>query len=365
MIRLPLIFFVLLSAAWALPLQKIALPPGFEIEVYVDGVPDAREMAMNDKGTLFVGTRKAGRVYAVRDTDGDLRPERVEVIAEGLFMPSGVAFRDGALYVAEVDRILRYGDIEASLPDAGEPQVVFDALPNKRHHGWKNIAFGPDGRLYIPVGVPCNVCNPPPPFGTIISVDLKSRESAVVARGVRNSVGFDWHPDTKEFWFTDNGRDLLGDDVPDDELNRVTEPGQHFGFPFFHGGDTADPVFGRHKDPDDYRRPATKLGAHVAALGMLFYRGKMFPKSYKNTIFIAEHGSWNRSKKVGYRVVAITLEGNRVVSARPFATGWLQGEEQWGRPVALLELEDGSLLLSDDYAGVIYRISYIEKTTKE
>jgi glucose/arabinose dehydrogenase len=363
--RLPLILFVLLSAAWSLPLEEIVLPPGFEIEGYVDDVPDARQMAMGDRGTLFVGTRKAGRVYAVRDTDGDGRPDRVEVIAEGLFMPSGVAFKGGALYVAEVDRILRYDDIEHSLPDVGEPQVVFDALPDKSHHGWRYIAFGPDGRLYISVGVPCNVCNPPPPFGTIISADLETKKTAVVARGVRNSVGFDWHPETKEFWFTDNGRDLLGDDAPDDELNRVTGPGQHFGFPFFHGGDTPDPVFGRRKDPDAYRRPSAKLGAHVAALGMHFYRGKMFPKSYKNAIFVAEHGSWNRSKKVGYRVNVITLKGSRVVDDRPFATGWLQGQKQWGRPVALLELEDGSLLVSDDYAGVIYRISYAGKKDEE
>jgi glucose/arabinose dehydrogenase len=362
----PLLFlFFLFANAFSLPLEKIALPDGFEIELYVGGVPDARQMAIGDKGTLFVGTRKAGRVYAVRDTNGDRRPDKVEVIAKGLFMPSGIAFKDGALYVAEVDRILRYDGIEASLPDTGEPRVVFDALPNRRRHGWRHIAFGPDGRLAISVGVPCNVCNPPPPFGTIISVDLETGKRRVLARGVRNSVGFDWHPVTRELWFTDNGRDLLGDDVPDDELNRVTKPGQHFGFPYFHGVDMPDPVFGRRKDPDDYRRPAAGLGAHVAALGMHFYRGKMFPSAYKNALFVAEHGSWNRSKKVGYRVNVITLEGDRVVSDRPFATGWLQGEKQWGRPVALLELEDGSLLVSDDYAGVIYRISYTGKKRGE
>jgi glucose/arabinose dehydrogenase len=325
MIRLLLFVFSVLSAALALPLEKVILPPGFEIEVYVDGVPDARQMAMGKKGTLFVGTREAGRIYAVRDTEGDRRPDTVEVIAEGLFMPSGIAFKDGSLYVAEVDRILRYDEVETSLPDVGEAQVVFDALPNKRRHGWRHIAFGPDGRLYISIGVPCNVCNPPPPFGTIISLDLTSKEVTLVARGVRNSVGFDWHPDTHEFWFTDNGRDLLGDDVPDDELNRVTAPAQHFGFPFFHGKDTPDPVFGRRKDPDDYRRPAAGLGAHVAALGMHFYHGRMFPKTYKNAIFIAEHGSWNRSEKVGYRVNVIRLEGSSVVSDRPFATGKSSG----------------------------------------
>jgi glucose/arabinose dehydrogenase len=237
--------------------------------------------------------------------------------------------------------------------------VVVDGLPEETHHGWKYIAFGPDGKLYVPVGAPCNICNPDPPFATILRMNPDGTEREVVARGVRNSVGFDWHPETEALWFTDNGRDWMGDDRPPCELNRVSEPGQHFGYPFVHGADLLDPEFGSGKDPADYTAPVQELGPHVAPLGMEFYTGAMFPEAYRGQVLIAEHGSWNRSDKIGYRVTLVRLDETREAAAyEPFARGWLQGESNWGRPVDLEQLPDGSLLVSDDQTGAIYRISY-------
>ena len=348
----------------ALDIDKIVLPKGFSIEVYVKNVPNAREMAMGDKGTLFVGSRTKGNLYAVHDSDKDNHPNSVQIIAQGLNMPSGIAFYKGSLYVAEVDKILKYEDIESHLPKVPKPQVIYDKLPKEKHHGWKYIDFGPDGELYIPIGAPCNICNPSYPFSHILRLNLKTKQTHIVAKGVRNSVGFDWHPDTKEFWFTDNGRDLMGDNLPPDELNHVKKEGEHFGYPYIHGKNIKDPKYGKNKNPKNFTPPSLELGAHVAALGMKFYKGNMFPKEYKNAIFIAEHGSWNRSKKVGYLVSVVKLKDNKVISYRPFATGWLEHdwlrrEKVLGRPAALLELKDGSLLVSDDLAGVIYRIRYV------
>ncbi len=274
-------------------------------------------------------------------------------------MPNGVAFRNGALYVAEVNRILRYDDIESRLSDPPEPVVVNDAFPSDRAHGWKYIAFGPDGMLYVPVGMPCNVCDKRGTlYGTITRINPNGTGLEVAARGVRNSVGFDWHPVTKELWFTDNGRDWMGDNIPPDELNHAPVPGLHFGFPYLHGKNIEDPQYWARRPSENFQAPAAELGPHVAALGMLFYTGAMFPDAYRSRIFIAEHGSWNRSVPIGYRVTTVTLEGDRAVGYDVFAEGWLDGSEAWGRPVALLQLPDGSLLLSDDRAGVIYRISY-------
>lgn len=337
---------------------QLKLPPGFVIEVYVRGVRNARQMALGDNGTLFIGTRREGKVYAVRDSDGDTVPDLVQVIGDDLAMPAGVAFRDGDLYVAEVDKVWRYPDIEASLPRVPRPELVYAQLPNKPAHGWKYIAFGPDGHLYIPIGAPCNVCVTKAPYARIVKVDLEKKVQSDVALGVRNSVGFDWHPVTGALWFSDNGRDHMGDDVPDDEINVVLRSGQHFGFPYLHAGTVADPVFGVGVDPADYQSPAAKLGAHVAPLGIHFYRGSMFPERYRHALFVAEHGSWNRSSKVGYQVNVLTVQGDEVIGNRPFITGWLSGQSYSGRPVAFLELDDGSLLLSDDHAGVVYRISY-------
>jgi len=345
------------AAARRLLLDRIKLPPGFEIAVWAEDVPNARQMALAPGGTLFVGSRDAGAVYAI-PSRGD-RGEKVRVIARGLNMPSGVAFRDGALYVAEVHRVLRYDGIEARLDTPPAPAVVSDKLPGDRHHGWKFIAFGPDGKLYVPVGGPCNVCEPPGPLhATITRMQPDGRGLEVFARGVRNSVGFDWHPEAGELWFTENGRDWLGDDRPPDELNRAPRPGLHFGFPYCHGGDIPDPEFGPGHDCAGFTPPAMRLGPHVASLGMRFYTGTMFPSEYRNQIFIAEHGSWNRSTPIGYRVSLVRVEGSHAVKYEAFAEGWLEGGRAWGRPADVLVMPDGALLVADDRAGAIYRISY-------
>jgi glucose/arabinose dehydrogenase len=343
----------------ALPLDQVRLPAGFHIEVYAAPVPGARSMSRGSQGTLFVGTRKTGKLYAVVDRNGDNRADEVIVLAEGMNMPNGVAFRAGDLYVAEIARVLRYKDIEARLHDPPAPTVVNAGFPSDRHHGWKFIRFGPDERLYVPVGAPCNVCESEDlRYASIMRMRPDGTGLESFARGVRNTVGFDWHPDTGELWFTDNGRDWMGDDLPPDELNRAPLPGLHFGFPYCHGGDLPDPEFGARRPCEAFIPPAMKLGPHVAALGMRFYGGSMFPESYRKQIFIAEHGSWNRSEPIGYRVSLVRLQGERAVSYEVFAEGWLQKGKPWGRPVDLLVLPDGSLLVSDDHAGAIYRITY-------
>ena len=344
-----------------LPIDSIRLPPGFSIEVAAR-VPNARAMTWGAAGTLFVGTAQEGKVYAVTLPPAGSRGDaRVQVIASGLREPAGVAFRDRALYVSAVSRILRFDDIEARLTDPPKPVIVNDRLPADGHHGRKFIAFGPDGKLYVNVGVPCNICEPDPPdrYGVIARMNPDGSALEVFARGLRNSVGFDWDPRTKELWFTDNGRDMLGDDVPPDTLNHAARAGLRFGFPYCHGGNIPDPEFGRKHACSEFVAPAQNLGPHVAALGMRFYTANQFPAAYRNRIFIAEHGSWNRSKKIGYRVTMVTLDGNKAIRYEPFAQGWLQGESAWGRPADVLVAPDGSLLVSDDTAGAIYRISYI------
>ncbi|KJK23152.1 sorbosone dehydrogenase [Burkholderiaceae bacterium 16] len=346
------------SAGTALPLEQIQLPPGFRIDVLSQDVPEARGMTMSPAGTLFIGSLGQGKVYAISNA---LAPNpRARTIATGLTMPVGVAFRDGALYASSVSRIVRLDDIEARLDTPPKPIVVSDRFPSETHHGWKFIAFGPDGYLYIPVGAPCNICKPDENrYANIMKMKPDGSDLQVVARGVRNSVGFDWHPVTRQLWFTDNGRDQLGDDVPDDELNRLTRSGQHFGYPYCHAGSIADPEFGKQRNCSEFEPPAAKLGAHVASLGMRFYTGSQFPAEYRNSIFIAEHGSWNRSTKVGYRIVRVVLnESGQAVRQEVFAQGWLQDGKAWGRPADVLVAPDGSLLISDDTAGAIYRIRY-------
>ena len=340
-------------------IELIRLPDGFRIEIYADSLPDARSMAFSPNGTLFVSTRNNGSVYAVRDADEDGFAESRFVIASNLTLPNGVAFRDGSLYVAEVDRIWRFDNIELQLEAPPEPVLITDRFPDDTWHGWKYIAFGPDGKLYVPVGAPCNVCERPDPYSTITRMNPDGSDFEIVARGVRNSVGFDWHPESGELWFTDNGRDMMGDDIPPDELNRVTQVGQHFGFPYIHAGEFPDPEFGDGRSLDDFVAPEQQLGPHVAGLGMEFYTGHTFPEEYEGQIFIAEHGSWNRTDKIGYRVTLVRLgPDGRPTSYEPFAEGWLQGQNSWGRPVDLEQMPDGSLLVSDDQAGVLYRISY-------
>ncbi|WP_150576940.1 PQQ-dependent sugar dehydrogenase [Pandoraea aquatica] len=351
----------LATARDALPIERLSLPQGFYVEVLSDQVPGARGMALGPKGTLFVGSRAQGNVYAITLDPSRAYAAKVRTVASGLNMPVGVAMRNGALYISAVSRIVRLDDIEDHLDNPGQPAVVYDKLPTESHHGWRYIAFGPDQRLYVGVGAPCNVCKRDEiRYAMIGSMKPDGTDWRVVARGVRNTVGFDWQPGTNTLWFTDNGRDLLGDDVPDDELNRLTRMGEHFGFPYCHAGNIPDPDFGREKACRTFSPPTAKLGAHVAALGMRFYTGKQFPDDYRGSIFIAEHGSWNRSRKVGYRVVRVVLDAKGNVSKQEvFAQGWLGDDDAvWGRPVDLLTLPDGSLLISDDHAGAIYRITY-------
>ena len=346
-------------AAATPPIDKIKLPPGFRIDVLSADVPGARGMTISPGGTLYVGTRGEGKVYALAAPLTAAPKPRV--VASGLTMPVGVAFRDGALYVSSTSRIVRLDDIDTHLDQPPKPAVVSDKFPSESHHGWKFIAFGPDGYLYVPVGAPCNICAPDENrYANIMKMKPDGSDLQVVARGVRNTVGFAWHPSTHELWFTDNGRDWLGDDQPDDELNRLAQAGQHFGYPYCHAGTVADPEFGKQRPCSDFVPPVARLGAHVAALGMRFYIGKQFPAEYQqNNIFIAEHGSWNRSERSGYRIVRVVVDDHgNAVRQEVFAEGWLQNGQPWGRPVDIQVADDGSLLVSDDMAGAIYRIRH-------
>jgi glucose/arabinose dehydrogenase len=340
-------------------LEKIKLPPGFSISVYAE-VPNARSMCFGANGTLFVGNKDEGNVYAVVDENKDGKGDKVYKIASGLNSPNGVAFKNGSLYVAEISRITRLDNIENKLGNPPAPVVVYDKYPTEGHHGWKFIAFGPDGKLYVPVGAPCNVCEKPDPvYASITRLNEDGSGMEVFAHGIRNTVGFAWHPDTHQLWFTDNGRDMMGDNIPGDELNFAPQANMHFGFPYCHQGTILDPQYGTGKNCNSYIPPAKVLAPHVAALGMRFYTGNQFPAQYKHQIFIAEHGSWNRSSPLGYRVMLVTLEGNRVTSYSVFAEGWLQQNGKVsGRPVDVEVAADGALLVSDDYAGLVYRISY-------
>lgn len=337
-------------------LEDIVLPPGFTIEVFAE-VPNARSLALGDHGTVFVSNRRQQAVYAVVPREG--REPEVLKLVDNLDSPNGIAFFDGDLFVAEVSRITRYRDIELNLEDVPDPDVLNVELPSERHHGWRYIGFGPDNKLYVSIGAPCNVCDIDG-FAQIVRMNPDGSERETFASGIRNSVGFTWHPQTDELWFTDNGRDMLGDNLPPCELNHAPLPGMHFGFPYCHAGEILDPKFGEGKNCEDYVDPAQKLGPHVAPLGVKFYTGESFPEEYRGQVFIAEHGSWNRSDKIGYRVMLVRLEEGAPVSYEPFAEGWLQGQEVSGRPVDLLQLEDGSLLVSDDLQGCLYRISYHE-----
>ncbi|MGB9927685.1 MAG: PQQ-dependent sugar dehydrogenase [Methanosarcina sp.] len=342
-------------------LACVNLPPGFSIDYYAQNVEGARSMALSPDGTVYVGSRGSA-VYALPDRNKDNKADNVIVLAESLDSPNGVAFRNGSLYVAEITRIIRYDDIETRLENPPESVIVNGSFPAERSHAWKYIKFGPDGKLYIPVGMPCNVCNleaEDARFGTIMRMEPNGTQLEIFARGIRNSVGFDWNPQTGELWFTDNGRDWLGDDAPPDELNKAPVQGMHFGFPYCHGGDIPDPEFGEGRNCSEFTPPEMKLGPHVAALGMTFYTGTMFPEEYRNQTFIAEHGSWNRKIPIGYRISLVKFDENgKAVNYEPFADGWLQGMAAWGRPVDVLVMPDGSMLVSDDENNAIYRISY-------
>lgn len=346
-----------------LPLGKLKLPPGFAISVFSEDVPGARSMALSPAGILYVGTRREGKVYALPDKNRDGRADEVVTIASGLNTPNGVAWRNGALYVAEISRVLRFDGIDGRLKNPPRPAVVTDAFPKDTHHGWKFIRFGPDGNLYVPVGAPCNVCDPENPiYSTITRISPKGGKPEIYARGIRNTVGFDWHPGTKELWLTENGRDRMGDNVPPDGLLRAPRAGLHFGFPYCHAGKIPDPEFGKKRACSEFTPPIQALAPHTAALGMRFYTGQMFPAEYRNQIFIAEHGSWNRSTPIGYRVTLVRLSGNRATAYETFAEGWLEkGGRAWGRPVDIQQMPDGALLVSDDEAGAVYRITHARR----
>jgi len=344
----------------SLPLSQIKLPSGFQIDVFAE-VENARSLAISPAGIIYVGNKDKDKVYAIQDTDGDHKADKKWIVASGLNMPNGVAFDEGNLYIAEVSRITKLSAIEHNLAHPPKPEVVNDSYPTETHHGWKYIAFGPDGKLYVPVGAPCNICESKDPvFASITRIAKDGSNREIVASGIRNSVGFTWHPETKELWFTDNGRDMLGDDVPSCELNVITKPNQHFGYPYCHEGTIKDPEFGDKRSCSDFTPPEEKLGPHVAPLGLKFYTDTMFPEQYKNQLFVAKHGSWNRSKKIGYEVTLVRMTGNHASGHETFASGWLDDASQkaWGRPVDILMLPDGSMLVSDDQANVIYRIHY-------
>ena len=358
MVTIVVIFFSMRVCSQTPEIERIALPEGFTISLYASGIPDARSLSRGPRGVIIVGTRTDGKVWAIADTNGDNVADRKVVIADGLTNPNGVAFHGNDLFVAERSRILRYSNVEDHIGNPIQPAVIRDDLPTDDTHGWKYIGFGPDGYLYVPIGAPCNVClETDNRYASITRMKADGSDFSVYAEGIRNSVGFDWHPQTNALWFTDNGRDNMGDDIPSDELNSAPEAGMHFGFPFCHEGSVADPTYGNLRSCDEFNPPVVKLGAHVAALGMKFYTGRMFPTEYRNRIFIAEHGSWNRSKKVGYRIVTVDPSADPP-STSVFAQGWLQNETAWGRPVDVLVMPDGALLVSDDYAGAVYRIEY-------
>ena len=343
-----------------IPVSKLKVPPGFKVELWASGMPNGRSMTESPSGVVYVGTRFTGNVYAVVTKDGK---REVKTIAKGLHRPNGVAFANGSLYVAELSRIIRYDNIEANLDNPPAPVVVFDALPKDEPHGWKFLTLSPDGQyLYFQIGTPANIVVPPYTHAAIVRLNLKTNILEYVATGVRNSVGMDFQKGTKELWFTNNGRDWADENLPNDTLNRLAHKGMNFGYPFCHQGDFLDPEFGKGRSCDEFDKPEMKLGAHVAALGMRFYNGNMFPAEYKGNIFIAEHGSWNKTKKSGYQVVRVVLDAkNKPVKLEPFMTGWLEGENFWGRPVDVQVLKDGSMLVSDDETGAIFRVSYNKK----
>ncbi len=336
-------------------LAAVKLPPGFKISVYAQGVNSARQMAWGDKGTLFVGSFGVGTVYAITDNGKTVKP-----ILTGMKMPTGVAFRKGALYVADIDKILKYDNAEASLAKMPEAKVVYSDMPAYIPHGWKYLTFDKEGRLYVPFGPPCNICLPPTSLSQVRRVNPDTGEAELMAIGVRNSVGGDIDPRSGDYWFTENARDWVSDDLPSDKLNHVAKIGAHYGYPYCHQGDMLDPKYGVGRKCSEFTPPALKLGAHVAPLGMKFYTGNQFPADYANNILIAEHGSWNRHKYQGARIMRVTTDPDgKNIKEQVFASGWLTGEQSYsGRPADILQAADGSILVADDWAGAIYRISY-------
>jgi glucose/arabinose dehydrogenase len=344
------------AAVDKLPVNQLKLPKGFKIEVFASGIPDARSLRLGDKGTVFVGNRLQDKVWAIYDKDGK---RTQKAIVTGMYRPNGLAFHDGTLYISELSKVSKIDKIEDNLDNPPKPVLVYDDLPKDEAHGWKFISIGPDNKLYVPVGQPCNNCIPDDKHGQIRRMNLDGSGVEVIARGVRNTVGFDWNPATKELYFTDNGRDWLSEDLPNDELNRITKVGQHFGSPYCYQGNLPDPEFGWGHNCSDYVPPVALMGPHAAALGMRFYNGTMFPAEYRGAIFVARHGSWNRSVKFGGDIAVVKLnKDGSVKSVEPFITGFLVDNKYIGRPVDVQPMKDGSLLISDDYDGAVYRVSY-------
>ncbi len=341
-------------------LDKIKLPKGFSISLFADNVTNARSLALGKNNTVFVGSMTSGNVYALQDVDNDGKADQRYIIASGLYSPNGVAYKEGTLYVSEINRIIRFENIDQRLKNPPEPLVVNDQFPSEKHHGWKYLRFGPDNRLYTAVGAPCNICEPEKQiFSSLVRLNPDGSNMEILARGIRNTVGFDWQPDTNFLYFTENGGDNLGDDIPPDELNKWNQKGQHFGYPYCHGGDILDLEYGKEKKCSPFIKPEWKFKAHMAPLGLRFYRGQQFPKDYRQQLFVAQHGSWNRSIPHGYRIALLKFKQGKVISEQVFAEGWLGKDgKAIGRPVDILELPDGSLLVSDDHAGVIYKITY-------
>jgi glucose/arabinose dehydrogenase len=339
-----------------LPVARLTVPKGFHIEVFASGIADARSLRVGDKGTVFVGNRVHDKVWAIYDKDGR---RTQKPIATGLYRPNGLAFHDGTLYIAELSRISKLERIEDSLDDPPAPALVYDDLPKDEANGWRFIGIGPDNKLYVPVGMPCNNCIPDDAHGVIQRMNLDGGGVEVVARGVRNVQGFDWNPANRELYFTDNGRDWLSEDLPHDELNRVTKTGQNFGAPYCWQGTIPDPYFGWGRSCGEFVGPIALMGPHAAPLGMRFYTGTMFPLDYRGAIFVARHGSWNRTEKLGGDIVVVKLNRDgSVKSIEPFITGFIVDNNYIGRPVDVQPMKDGSLLISDDYAGAVYRVTY-------
>ena len=340
-------------------LKKLHVPDGFKLTVFADNLPNARSLALGDKGIVYVGTGASGNVYALEDSNNDGVAEHHYTIAEDLYMPNGVAFKDGSLYVAEINRIVRFDKITENLKKPPEASIVFDKLPSDKHHGWKYLRFGPDGKLYTAIGAPCNICKPDKPYASLVRLNPDGSQFEIIATGIRNTVGFDWQPETDALFFNENGRDYLGDDFPPEELNQWSKVGDNFGYPYCHAGEILDPQFGADKNCGDYVGPVWKYKAHNAPLGLRFYRGKQFPADYKNQLFVALHGSWNRTKPDGYRIALVRFKDIKPVSEAVFIDGWLTRDDKvLGRPVDILEMPDGSLLISDDQNGLIYRVEY-------
>jgi len=345
----------LAAAADKLPVDKLKAPKGFKVEVYASGMPNARSLALGDKGTVFVGSRLQDKVYAIVDKGGK---REVKIIASGLYRPNGVAFKNGTLYIMELSQLSKIDKIEDNLDNPPKPTVILDGLPKDEAHGWKYIAIGPDNKLYFEIGQPCNNCLPPEGYATMRRVNLDGTGMETIAQGIRNTVGFDWHPTSKELYFTDNSRDWMSEDLPNDELNRMTKVGQHFGSPFCYQGNLPDQEFGWGRKCEEFTPPIALMGPHTAALGMKFYTGNSFPAKYKNQILVARHGSWNKTNKLGGDVVLVNIKKDGTAGPiEPFLTGFLENNSYVGRPVDVMVMKDGSVLVSDDWNGAVWRVS--------